>query len=99
MIFPVALEKTSGEAGDHETQCSFKYTAYPYPKTSGAEELETGIDLNADDSPYRRWEFGKMKEANFGLALYGEGSNGDPKVFLSWCNEVPEVAACGSEDQ
>ncbi|MCL2001637.1 MAG: hypothetical protein FWG74_09395, partial [Planctomycetes bacterium] len=94
LVFPVALEKTSGDAGDHRNQCSFKYTAYPYPKTSGAEQLGTGIDPNANDSPFRRWKLGKMKEANFGLALYGEGSGGDPKVLLAWCNEIPEVASC-----
>jgi hypothetical protein len=94
LIFPVALDKTGGSAGDHQNQCSFVYTAYPFPRTSGADPLDTGINPNAGDSPFRRWALGKMQEANFGLALYGEGSGGTPKLLLAWCNEVPVVGAC-----
>jgi len=93
-IFPVALEKTSGSAGDNANQCSFKYKAFTFPKVSDAEELASDIDVNASDSPYRRWRLGKMQEANFGLALYGEGSGGNPKLLLAWCNEVPDVSTC-----
>jgi hypothetical protein len=94
LIFPVALDQTGGSAGDHQNQCSFTYSAYPFPRSSGGDALGTGINLNASDSPYRRWKLGKMKEANFGLALYGEGSGGNPRLLIAWCNEVPEVASC-----
>jgi hypothetical protein len=93
-IFPVALEKTGGSAGDHKSQCSFVYTAYAWPKTSGAESLGAGINPNASDSPFKRWDIGKMNAADFGLSLYDESGSEEPKVLLAWCNEVPEVATC-----
>ena len=90
-LFPVILEKTGGEAGDHESQCSFTYDVCEFPDTGGVALAES-INPN-DDNFYRRLSLGKMKAANFGLALFDENSN----LKIAWCNEVMETKSCGSE--
>jgi hypothetical protein len=91
-IFPVTLEKTGGEAGDHESQCDFIYDVYDFPDTSGSA-LAQDVDPNSDDL-YRRTDLGKYKEANFGLALYDENN----ELKIAWCNEVMETKSCSSSD-
>ena len=93
-LFPVMLKKSGGEAGDHETRCSFTYNVHEFPDSSGST-LAENIDPNANDKYYRRPDYGKFKEANFGLALYDE----DGELKIAWCNEVIVTKSCSSSDK
>jgi hypothetical protein len=93
-LFPVTLKKTGGEAGDHESQCSFVYDVYEFPDTGGAA-LAQSVDPNAEDKFFRRPGLGKYKEANFGLAIYDE----DDELKIAWCNEVIVTKSCSSSDK
>ncbi len=90
-LFPVKLEQTGGEQGDHEEAASWEY------KVTDAmtdEKLEEDVDPTADPHQWKRPEVGAMSKATFGYAHY----DNDDKLVLGWINEVPEVAICGEED-
>ena len=93
-VFPVAMKKTGGAAGDHQTKCSFIYEVRAFPEESGAAALETGFDPSKEPSKHQRPDIGRMKEATFGLA----SADADGKLVIAWCNEVMEVRACQSKD-
>ena len=88
---PVSLIKSSGEAGDLTTKCSFKYDIY---SLDGDEKLASDVDPARPFGLFERTDFGAYKEATAGLAW-----NLTPTEFeIAWCNEVPEVAECTSSD-
>lgn len=92
-LFPVVLEKTGGEAGDHKTGCDFQYDVYDYPESGDA--LATDIDPGDSDHFYRRPSLGKMQEATFGIALYDDNE----ELKIVWCNEVIETKSCSDENE
>jgi len=92
-LFPVTLENVGGDAGDHESQCSFTYDVYDFPDTGGPA-LAQDLDPNSDDF-YRRPDLGKFREANFGLAMYDANN----ELKIAWCNEVMETKSCSSDEE
>ena len=92
-LFPIVMEKSGGEAGDHKKQCSFEYDIFDFPKMNGDKPIETAFDLNGENSKFKRPALGKFKEADFGIALWD-----DDKLNVVWCNEVVEIKSCSSEN-
>ena len=91
VLFPVVMENVTGGAGDHESQCDFKYDVFEFPKSG--EALEKYVDPTSGDY-YKRPEFVKMKEATFGIAFWDENN----ELKIAWCNEVMETKSCSSEN-
>lgn len=89
-LFPVNLEQTGGEQGDHDKEASWTY------KVTDAmtdEKLEENVDPTESPHQWKRQNLGAMSKATFGYAHY----DNDDKLVLGWINEVPEVAICGEE--
>ncbi len=86
-LFPVKLEQTGGEQGDHKKAASWEY------KVTDAmtdEKLEEDVDPTKSPHQWKRPEVGAISKATFGYAHY----DNDDKLVLGWINEVPEVEAC-----
>jgi len=90
-FFPIELLNSDGEAGDAETQCSWKYHIR---LPGGNSILQANVDIIVDPHEYRRPALGAMKKATAGIARYDE----DDELSVYWTNEVPEVSTCGEPD-
>jgi hypothetical protein len=90
-LFPVKLEKTSGENGDDEKAASWTY------KVTDAltdEKLEENVDPTASPHQWKRSNIGALTAATFGYAHY----DNDNKIVLGWINETPELSVCFEEE-
>lgn len=95
-IMPVELVKSSGDAGDLDTKCSFKYDIYSY---GGGELLDSDVNPLPNDGLFERTDIGAYKEASYGLAWpYNQADGSGLGYAIAWCNEVPEVAECEASD-
>lgn len=97
-VFPVVLEKSSGEEGDATTKCSFKYNVFSLQEDgiSKGEQLASGSDpLSGAQGLYQRSDLGKYKEADYGLAMWVDFST---SVSIIWCNEVYHTTSCSASD-
>lgn len=91
VLFPVKLEKTGGEQGDHEKAASWTYKV---TDALSDEKLEEEVDPASDPHQWKRPNLGALTAATFGYAHY----DNDDKLVLGWINEVPEVEVCGDDD-
>lgn len=94
--FAVVLQKTNGQAGDHQAQCDFTYDVFTCNWSEGepsASTFKIGSDVDPTASGmYVRPALGKLTQASHGLAIWRTGK----EFSIVWCNEIFEVALCTS---